>query len=67
MGVFATYTLTNVVLVYLFSYFPPRFPTWSSPGGSRARAEQVAAEAMARESAEVGGVTLADGALDAFT
>ncbi|KAL8286284.1 hypothetical protein RQP46_004772 [Phenoliferia psychrophenolica] len=66
MGVFAAYTFTNFVLVYLFSYFPPRLPSWQS-SRSRMRVEQVAAEAMAKESAEAGEVRLADGALDAFT
>lgn len=65
MGVFAAYTCTNVLLVYLFTYFPPRMPSWG-PSRSRVRVEQVAAEAMAKESAEAGEVTLVEGATDAF-
>ena len=66
-GVFVTYTVTNILLIYVFTYFPPRLPSWR-PKSARRRAMEVAEEVVALEEAERSGAeVLAEGTRGAFT
>lgn len=52
LGVFAGYTLTNVALVFFFTFHPPRIPSFLGSGGKNRRAEKHADEVFARERIE---------------
>ena len=50
---FSTFTFTNIVLVYAFTFFPPRLPAWLKRGkGARKGAKEIAEEELRREEGE---------------
>lgn len=53
---FAGFTISNVCLIYLFTFFPLRLPSFELvTGGSRKRAAEIAEEELLREEAEIEG------------
>lgn len=66
LGIFAAYTASNVLLVYLLTLFPPKMPRWGRRGKGRAEVEAEEAERRERVGGTEDPERLAGGVIDAF-
>lgn len=56
LSLFASFTISNVALIYLFTFFPPRIPNFKRlMGGGRKRALEIAEEELRREESQAEG------------